>query len=101
MQKLEGFCFRKHISVPAGMRTFLTSMKSNMKMGLVLKNCDQVTPDLSTLCLEGNERWDTELRLKRSFDIMWDIEITTFLGGHVKHNLLDLKLWIVKITGGS
>lgn len=45
-----------------------------MKMGLVLKNCDQVTPNLSTLCLEGNERWDTELRLKRSFDIVWELK---------------------------
>lgn len=72
-----------------------------MKMGLALKNCDQVIPNLSTVCLEGNERWDTELRLKRRFDIIWDIEIMTFLGGHVRHNLLDLKLWIVRITGGS
>lgn len=39
-------------------------------------------------------------RPERRVDISWHVQITIFLGGHVKHPVLDLESWNVKLQNG-
>ena len=63
MQKLHGFFLRIYISIPAWMRTFLTNLRSSLKMGLAPKVSDHIIPNVSTVCSEEGER-ESEVRLE-------------------------------------
>lgn len=58
MQKPQDVFLQDRISVSAGIRTFLPSLGSSPKMGLALNGSDEIIPNLSTLCSEGEaEGW--------------------------------------------
>lgn len=45
------------------MRTFLTNLRSSLKMGLAPKVSDHIIPNVSTVCSEEGER-ENEVRLE-------------------------------------
>lgn len=96
MQKLQHFFLRNHISAAAWMRTFLTSLRSSLKIGLALKGSDEISQTCPP-CAQRERGGGAWVRPEKRLDVVWHIEMIVCLGGHGKHTVLDLESWNVKL----